>query len=120
MKKEGEVSPVKKNDDTHRSRKKKDKPPQTQAEKPIKESRSKRAKERQSRNTVNNDDGSSNKTSGVGLGIKKGGIANTNLRLDKIEKYLQDRFNWLNLPIEKKSPSNVSQKKFSMNISPQR
>ena len=36
-----------------------------------------------------------------GGNIKKGGIANAIARIEKIEKYLQDRWNWQNLPHQK-------------------
>ena len=36
--------------------------------------------------------------------IGKKGAANVALRVEKIEKYLQERFNWLGLPVEKRPP----------------
>ena len=43
-------------------------------------------------------DEESNVLSKGSLGGKKGGIANAIARIEKIEKYLQDRWNWQNIP----------------------
>lgn len=62
------------------------------------------------------------KTSAVVSNFKKGSKT-TNERLDKIEKYLQDRWNWLGLPrkplVEPKKEA-PKQKDFSRNLSPHR
>ena len=57
---------------------------------------------------------------GTGVGGLKG-VAKTNARLEKIEKYLQDRFNWLNIKKNKTPDKNsIEKKKFSINMSPYR